>query len=1220
MKELETVETITHSHDSNPEDLKTFADTSEESSSSAERRKENIDDAAEPYATHNEQGGSPSAPWLDSSVTRWLGLVEQEQPGDLAKGEQNDVRKETKAETLLTSSVTDWQDSEREGKAGYTEANEKIEGKVADSTVSNIIGWFGFGAEEKIDTEKNEQDERRMYLDLEGSQLQKDEKKEMGTLDWLGGEFSNRIGLSLTSQDPGHEATSGEGSEEEKKPLISRSWMNIGIENILGYRKDNIGVDENTGKVTEKDEAVEKPVELQNTDTGQPQAPPTDEQKTEPSNETHMGDQPKDQSIPSPESVSADSNDHVDDPLNTPDKMEIGVFDVEAGLKVDQKVLSPHTNLEKKSQATDEESPVISSFSQISERQDVNLEDSKKIDEEGSAEIKGEDYQMFDSLGSEGGDNTFTSTSSPGEEKNSVTSDNQDFVTPSDSNLWPAEYFESKSNSLEKSKGEDEEDPLQNTEGAEEEVATITNKVYNSTKHTNGSLTSGDNHEGNGSNEAIDLTHKEGLKTLTEESTEESQVNDDTKEISGQSQLLLSSDSFVPPIETNEGNSDALAITDDNPERETRQGKSGQEGETQAMEGSSEELGSPYFYSKTPESLYKSDNGENGGTISCTVSINKEDDVSDDENLKEIGKDLHKQSETESSSSKEDTLSRNGLTSPVNSETEILEMEEIEESEKGEVNEMMEVKKNSDLDTLKRTEEQQEVNEVVEEVEGDKEENLRKEEKEESKEEKNGGLVMTGGKEANEVNKEKHREAEDLKEMEKQVEVVLEEEKQAQVRDSKKSEEGTEKDQEDEGEQLQEVELKKSQSDMSTVLFERNGTETKVKNFGSLFTETTQNEILQMAEQKGEKIEEDVGDEREKVVEKQQMKQVEGNSLKCSEERRSQELKEESKTEKEGSSSESGASSCEGPALTEDQNHHADRIDSNEKTSNDAVGGNNDCEEDIRKAVGGEIGCESNNGGEGEFSAPTNDPAEGEIFIFEQNSHDASSNPPGTTDSKSRGAFDVFKNAFGFLSQTSTSESNESPASTQSFNSDSSETSQAQTSATPEKELDSTTDLHQTQEVHAATPAELPETYSPSAENIFHTAPLVTEAPLQTKTKDSLIHMNADEMAVLMELFGKPKLQFLDYILTSSEALSEIADDDQSILSDMEKLLHHSREMLFAGSTRTPDAPQEDKAKTLIALQKLEVLLEKVKETFKIGISNITNHQGILLSTLPSQS
>lgn len=131
-------------------------------------------------------------------------------------------------------------------------------------------------------------------------------------------------------------------------------------------------------------------------------------------------------------------------------------------------------------------------------------------------------------------------------------------------------------------------------------------------------------------------------------------------------------------------------------------------------------------------------------------------------------------------------------------------------------------------------------------------------------------------------------------------------------------------------------------------------------------------------------------------------------------------------------------------------------------------------------------------------------------------------------------------------------------------------------------------------------------------------APGEQGSPLQTKTlsrhyKNLLTYMNADETTVLIGLFGGHKLQFLDYMLGKTDSKTDDRDSDESIVLDIERLLHYHRETLVAPSMRLADAPQEDKEKTstLIALQKLEMLLGRVRETFnqaKLDVSK-TNHQ-----------
>ncbi|XP_008398042.1 cTAGE family member 5 isoform X2 [Poecilia reticulata] len=237
------------------------------------------------------------------------------------------------------------------------------------------------------------------------------------------------------------------------------------------------------------------------------------------------------------------------------------------------------------------------------------------------------------------------------------------------------------------------------------------------------------------------------------------------------------------------------------------------------------------------------------------------------------------------------------------------------------------------------------------------------------------------------------------------------------------------------------------------------------------------------------------------------------------------------------------------------------------------------------------------------------DSAESQVQTAEQTE---STDPPQGADSESRGAFGLLKNTLGFFSQTPTPEMSESTQSVHNVNPNEAEPSQPHPSITPE--LASPTDSFHAEVTHAAFPTEHPQTDPLSAEKLPSTAHLVTKEPSKTKPltkhyKNLLRHMNADEAVILEDLFGRHKLQFLDYILTSSEAAT--AEDDQSILLDIERLLQHNMETLVAPSMSITDAPQEDKQRTsaIIALQKLETLLKTVKETVSTGISDVSNHQ-----------
>uniref|UniRef100_A0A3B4V148 MIA SH3 domain ER export factor 2 n=1 Tax=Seriola dumerili TaxID=41447 RepID=A0A3B4V148_SERDU len=260
-QESESTQTNPHTDDTNAESPSMTVDPATEFPVSAQQsdgtttegdEKRNDGDATagiheehahENPAAPNEQGGSPSASWLGSSVTGWLHLGKEEESGNSAEEEKEKERKETQAKPSLTSSMTEWlhlgkeeesdnsAEEEKEGERKETQANPSLsssvtgwlgfggEGKpddavknredteeAADSFTSTMTGWLGFGGETKTDSAKNEQDGereleketepqvkfrgRKMSLDLEGSQLHEEEKEEMGTLEWLGNALS----------------------------------------------------------------------------------------------------------------------------------------------------------------------------------------------------------------------------------------------------------------------------------------------------------------------------------------------------------------------------------------------------------------------------------------------------------------------------------------------------------------------------------------------------------------------------------------------------------------------------------------------------------------------------------------------------------------------------------------------------------------------------------------------------------------------------------------------------------------------------------------------------------------------------------------------------------------------------------------------------------------------------------------------------------------------
>lgn len=215
----------------------------------------------------------------------------------------------------------------------------------------------------------------------------------------------------------------------------------------------------------------------------------------------------------------------------------------------------------------------------------------------------------------------------------------------------------------------------------------------------------------------------------------------------------------------------------------------------------------------------------------------------------------------------------------------------------------------------------------------------------------------------------------------------------------------------------------------------------------------------------------------------------------------------------------------------------------------------------------------------------------------------------GGAEAQSRGAFGLFKSAFGYFRETESSSSSDS---------DEGEAAMAEGSQTPEQEVESAAD--QSARINAQIPLsqQQPTTPPPSQPQPNSASASAGSLP-QTKTfsrdyKNLLAHVSEADAALLVELFGRHKLQFLDYILGASEPMAEERDHDESILMDIENLLYYHMEGLVAPGTRLVDTSQEDEeeAGTLIALRKLETLLARVSESFNAGRPDASNanHQG----------
>ncbi|KAM6917291.1 cTAGE family member 5 isoform 1-T1 [Lycodopsis pacificus] len=675
-----------------------------------------------------------------------------------------------------------------------------------------MTGWLGFGGETKTaekerDEERDDDEEpaerfrsRRMSLDLEGSQLHEEEKKEKGTLDWLGSGLSSTLGFGLTNQESGHEITPEREAEEtileEEEQPASGSWFDVGIGDILGFRKDKREVDESAGsgfKETEEDKTLEHPTGSENVNTSQSQRAPT-EVGTETGNESEVEETPKDQNVPPEIRVNADTNNND---IGTSDSSKDRVSPEDAASEVDLEDIPPQTELEKMSHT---EGGMSSMLNSSKEDEEDNVSDDRK--EEKSAEMEGEDHQMSKSIESEAEVNNREA----GRDKSDAASGNeQDFFTQSGINFGTVDL---NLNSVGQSVGEVEEDK---TEDAVEEGAGIPNQSDNTQESTDAVGIGASSHEGEGNDVETDVLHPEISTTQTDDSAEQSQGGGES---GGKGQPLLSSgtaeernepvsneDEPLPShgVETNDDSSDSPAMIDST-ETETLQGEIGQEAE--AGEGSPQEFGSSRSANKSTDSTYESASEEDRRTLSTNESATEIENTADQDSVsphmqqrstqsvgdahelkgtvKETERDSDKNNlqpvQTETIELEKHILNESGLKSAIDSGTET-QTEEVGESKENEMQ--------GEVEELKGEETQQEVKEIKEEE--------KKQEKKEIKEEgkqKEVKEIMKEGKQGEEKDTKeegKQEEVSEIKEVgkQKEVEEIKEEGKQGEEKDTK---------------------------------------------------------------------------------------------------------------------------------------------------------------------------------------------------------------------------------------------------------------------------------------------------------------------------------------------------------------------------------------------------------------------------------------------------
>ncbi|XP_036981107.1 melanoma inhibitory activity protein 2 isoform X3 [Acanthopagrus latus] len=755
------------------DDTSTEADESENAEDAAP---ETQMEAREAPAAPGEQGGSASSPWLSSSVTGWLGLATEDEPGEPAEGGTKDERTETQAEASFTSSVTGWLGLGGDGKPDDIMKNTEDNKESADSLTSTMTGWLGLGGENKKDhsVEEREADEekeptetfrsRRMSLDLEGSQLHEEEKEEMGTLDWLGNGLSNTLGFGVTNQEAGHEGATEREAEEtvqkEEGQSGSGSWFDVGIGDILGFRKEKSEADERTESGLKEREEI--PV-----DTSQSPPSLTEEEIAQSSNASKVEDPPKDQTVPSEIEIVSGTNNNdggsLDSSRDTVSSEDVASEDNQKDIDL----------LEEKSEAVGGMSSMLDSEE---EEEHIISEDIEKeeniLDGERSVEMKGEDHKMPKSI-----ENVDDNNRGPRKDKGHT---HQDFFTQYDINLGSdsARSLELNVDSTEPSVGEEDK-----KEKTVEERSDIQNKIYDTDESTDKSGKSGsreDDHEGEGSNADIDELQREVSLIHADGSAEQIQVSGAAE----QRYEPVSTEEDTLTAHREENNtylSDSLAIIGNNTDTETNQGELGQGEQGHPVEDSSQWFGSSS--NQSTEMLSDNASEEDRRSFSASESTPEMEDDADQNSvspdmrqsegdahklkkMKKASEDNLQAVQTEASGLEEYVLNESGLKSGTGSETET---DEDEEERQDEVEELKEEEKSQEIkkirEEVKEEDHHNKVEEVKKEEKQGEEEELKKEEKGDELEEVNEEREQEKGEELQ--GEKRQEEVEELKEEEK---------------------------------------------------------------------------------------------------------------------------------------------------------------------------------------------------------------------------------------------------------------------------------------------------------------------------------------------------------------------------------------------------------------------------------------------------------------------
>lgn len=1186
---------------------------------------------------HNKQGGSASASWPGSSLTGWFGLTAVEKPDSITEEEEHG---ENQPEASFTSTMTGWLG------LGGQEKPALDDSVNADSLASTMTGWLGFGGKEKTDqmserelhTEKDSASEeeptekyrsRRMSMNIEDTQK---EMEGTTTLEWLGNGLSHRFGLSLSNQESEHmEPTLKDPKETKKEEEQPSSWFDMGIKDILAFNKGKIDVVGSTGSNVKKTEQSTGP---ENVNSGQSQPGMMEQVMAETNSLSEVAETQKDERQPPERDISSASADSGTGDSNG-DDMHPGTSDSgkdrlsSEGLAYRDAQKDISTQSEVKSQAVGETSSIFNSLFYVGRNEGVQdniIEDSQKnkvpVDGEESKDMKNKEHQIPNTIEVE------ENIRQPGEENATVS----DQSSTSSDFLGPTAGEDGKRAGEEKAQTPDFKDhldmfltsPVREDKGHDAE-RTLPEYNYHTTQ---------------------DQGSKGGIDDIvgTQPIISSGSAGEDREQVSNEDDNLTNQETTV-----------ALLMMDK--VAEAHPGQSVKEGEMLQAGDITELIQSPHSADGSIRNMSVDVSEDDiGKRTQATEDDNMAGHKSESDAAMDAGATIDRKNSIDG-----DTIKGTALQTSVDLQTETKQMERDENTE--DLMRREEVKPPDNHQAVKEVE-QEEVTAMGNGIEGEEtqgegdeiskdkvvvqgaqtqkgklkveeeEEEVKKVEKQQlafgTKEKKLEGKVQESKEDVTQAEKRVDEgqssiyftaDAESIVQSETQSEGSSGISIQTENVDTKAPEDQEEGRHQEETvksmkeEDSQENEMIESR-DKPDCLMDRCSEAPANRDGNILGTErsSTHREETQTGEhhlpiEGDQDIAESLGGKDfESMEEEKGRKQVEQDRYDSAANAEStgntsnvvKSTKDVSDTSKDLLYS--SVTDDEQPVSAEVENTgHTEEstLQQGEKAKSDAEMANNSALEDHKMDTVEDSGkAEVLMTVEDDPASPNLAP-EVKTEIVNQ----------VVVEDESGGGLSLLRGAFGYFSQT--------PATELIQNLDSN-AGEAQGSLTSDAELDSTdVNARGVMTVPSITPPQpTPQQVSQPSPPPIHTAsplhppttpslPATTHHLRQTKGlskhyNNLLTHMSVEEIGILLEHFGRHKLQFLDYICGRSEPMIEEVDHDESILLDVERLLHYHLDALKSPRTRMRDAPQEEKEKTrtLVALEKLQLLVTRVKEMF----------------------